>query len=146
MAVDGSKCINKIEEITEWNITRITAYNMSIAQENWLAERFSNGHDINVEKIIRTDNGSTMLDFTHSTVNKGNGAIEYARLMGLDLKDIIAVGDSYNDISLLKVCGLKIAMENGVTELKHIADHIAPPARENGLATVINTVIYPMVS
>ena len=145
MAVDGNKSINRIEEITDWEITRITAYNMSIDQENWLMKRFSNDDNVNVEKIIRTDNGSTMLDFTHFTVNKGNGATEYARIMGLDLKDIIAVGDSYNDISLLEVCGLKIAMENGVMELKHIADHIAPPARENGLATVINTVISPML-
>ena len=145
MAVDGNRCIAGREEICDWRLTRVTAYGMSDAQTDRLMERFAPVRGLNLARIIRTDNGRPMIDFTHSTVHKGEGARQYARLTGIDLRDAIAVGDSFNDVPLLQACGLKIAMENGVPELKAMADYVAPPVQADGLATAVENVIWPLL-
>jgi hypothetical protein len=38
-------------------------------------------------------------------------------------------------------CGLKVAVGNAVEELKEIADYIAPPLEEDGVADVINKFV-----
>ena len=47
-----------------------------------------------------------------------------AKYLGVSLGEVMAVGDGKNDISLLSVAGLGIAMGNASDELKGIADHV----------------------
>ena len=54
-----------------------------------------------------------------------------------------AVGDSYNDLPLLNVCGLRIAMGDAPEELKAIAHYVAPSAEEDGLAVAIEEYLLP---
>lgn len=72
---------------------------------------------------------------------KLHGISRIAEILKLKTHELIGVGDSYNDFPLLMACGLKIAMENAVPELKAIADFIAPPVEEDGVATVIEKFI-----
>ena len=44
-------------------------------------------------------------------------------------------------IPLLMACGLKIAMGNAYEELKSIADYVAPPIEEDGVADAIEKFI-----
>jgi hydroxymethylpyrimidine pyrophosphatase-like HAD family hydrolase len=62
-------------------------------------------------------------------------------MLGVKYEEIIGVGDSYNDYSLLMASGLKVAMGNAVKELKDVADYIAPSVDEDGLAEVIERYI-----
>lgn len=50
--------------------------------------------------------------------SKGNGLANWAKSEQMDLQDIVAFGDSYNDISMLKTVGLGIAMGNADDEVK----------------------------
>ena len=54
-----------------------------------------------------------------------------------------AAGDSYNDIPMLRVCGVGIAMGDAPQELKDIADYVAPPASEDGLAVALEEFLLP---
>ncbi|OGG35255.1 hypothetical protein A2363_02405 [Candidatus Gottesmanbacteria bacterium RIFOXYB1_FULL_47_11] len=72
---------------------------------------------------------------------KLHGIVRIAEKLNLQRNELIGVGDSYNDFPLLMACGLKIAMGNAVPELKAIADFIAPPVEEDGVATVIEKFI-----
>lgn len=72
---------------------------------------------------------------------KLHGIVEVVRLLNIRTKEIIGIGDGYNDFPLLMACGLKIAMGNAVPELKAIADFIAPSVEEDGVATVIEKFI-----
>lgn len=78
---------------------------------------------------------------SHSLATKQHGIIEVAKLLGISTKDIIGVGDGYNDFPLLMACGLKIAMGNASDELKKIADFVAPGVEEDGVATVIEKFV-----
>ncbi len=143
MAVDGDRCVTKSDEITDWCITRVTAWDMSDTYVERLVGQFGNSNGVNVAKIIRTDNGRPMLDFTHADVSKGAAVLRYAELLGIEPGQMIAAGDSYNDISLLQACGLRIAMGNGVDELKAMADYVAPSVYEDGLAVAIEDFVMP---
>ena len=64
-------------------------------------------------------------------------------MFGLDPEQLIAVGDSYNDLPMLEACGLGIAMGDAPSELKSIADYVAPSVDEDGLAVAIQEFVLP---
>jgi HAD superfamily hydrolase (TIGR01484 family) len=78
---------------------------------------------------------------THAQATKQHGIYEVAKILNIDPSEIIGVGDGGNDFPLLMACGLKVAMGNASDELKAIADYIAPPVDEDGLAHVIEKFI-----
>lgn len=54
---------------------------------------------------------------------KGNGLTHWAEHENIDLSEIVAFGDSYNDISMLTIAGLGIAMGNADDEVKAKASY-----------------------
>jgi HAD superfamily hydrolase (TIGR01484 family) len=97
--------------------------------------------DISAHQIAAHEPGKIILDITHALATKQHGVIEVAKILDIDPKEIIGVGDGYNDFPLLMACGLKIAMGNAVEELKTIADYIAPTVDEDGVAEVIKRFV-----
>ena len=57
--------------------------------------------------------------------------------------NIVAVGDSYNDLPMLEACGLSVAMGNAPPEVKSIADFVVPSVENDGLAVAINDHVLP---
>lgn len=68
--------------------------------------------------------------------------LKFAEITGIKTSDIMGIGDHYNDFPLLMACGLKVAMGNAVSDLKAIADYIAPSVEEDGLAVAIEKFIF----
>jgi hydroxymethylpyrimidine pyrophosphatase-like HAD family hydrolase len=93
--------------------------------------------------VVLPYNNLWAVDFTHSGVNKAAATLELSQMIGVDAGSMVAAGDSYNDMPLLQVCGLGIAMGNAPDELKAIADYVAPPVEEDGLAVAIEQFIMP---
>ena len=58
---------------------------------------------------------------------------------------MVAAGDSYNDLPMLKACGFSIAMGSAPGEVKAIADFVAPTVDEDGLAVAINDYVLPRI-
>jgi len=81
------------------------------------------------------------LNITHAKATKLHGIYEVGKRINVSPQEMIGVGDSYNDFSLLMACGLKVAMGNAIADLKAIADYIAPSVTEDGAATVIEKFI-----
>ena len=78
------------------------------------------------------------LDITATGATKQIALLEWAKLNNLTREEIVGVGDSYNDYSLLTAAGIVVAMGNAVDELKEIADFIAPTQEDSGILEVIN--------
>ncbi len=81
------------------------------------------------------------LEVLHKDVNKGIALSKLTSLLNIDKKDTIACGDSYNDIELLKAAGLAVSAENGVEDIKKIANYVSKNHNEHILADVIKTYI-----
>ena len=123
--------------ITHWNMVRISALDMDEESADRLALRFAGDPDLHVVKVFLPYNGFWAVDYTTSHVDKAAAALHLAGMLQVDPADMMAVGDSYNDVPLLRLCGLGVAMGNAPNELKAIADYVAPPVEEDGLAVAI---------
>lgn len=81
------------------------------------------------------------LEFTHKDATKGN-ALEYlANLKGIERERVIAIGDSYNDISMLQYAGLAVAMGNAPEDVKRHADYVTGTNDEDGVAQAIHRFV-----
>jgi Cof subfamily protein (haloacid dehalogenase superfamily) len=79
----------------------------------------------------------TYLEISSSKSSKAVAVKFLHEKIGLSSKEIIAIGDSYNDYDMLKLAGLGIAMGNSVELIKEAADDITLPNYEDGLAAAI---------
>ncbi len=80
-------------------------------------------------------------NITHIKATKLHGIAEISKILKLNKKEIIGVGDGYNDYPLLMASGLKVAMGNAVKDLKEIADFVAPSVTDDGVAVTIEKYI-----
>ena len=77
------------------------------------------------------------LDFYRRGVNKGSAVKRLAKHLGIPLKQVMAIGDYYNDLDMFRVAGLSIAMGNAPLEVRQAAHLIAPGNDEGGAAWAI---------
>lgn len=70
-------------------------------------------------------------------VNKGAGLKRIAKLMGLDAKDFVAIGDSPNDIEMLEASGFGVAVGNAHPELKKAAALVTKGEHGAGVAEAV---------
>jgi len=86
------------------------------------------------------------LDITDPRVNKGSSLELVSKEMGINLKNIMAMGDSENDIEFLRVAGYKVAVANADSELKDIADYVTRKSYGDGVAEAINRFVLADLS
>jgi hypothetical protein len=58
-------------------------------------------------------------------IDKGTALVALAREIGLEPTDFLAIGDSLNDIQMLKTAGIGITVANGHPDTKAVAQYIA---------------------
>ena len=78
------------------------------------------------------------LEFVGAKSSKGAALSEIGRIFGIDRSQMIAIGDSDNDVPMLKYAGLGVAMGNAAEEIKSICQYVAPSNNEDGVAKVID--------
>lgn len=69
--------------------------------------------------------------------SKGQAMIKVARHFGYEKKDIVAFGDSGNDIDMLERSGLGIAMGNGSSDCRQSADYVTDAIGDEGIYTAL---------
>lgn len=74
-------------------------------------------------------------------VNKGTGLMKMAELMDLDTSEFAAIGDSINDLEMLRQAGFAIAVGNADDFLKDIADYVSAESYGNGTVEAIEYLI-----
>lgn len=72
-------------------------------------------------------------EITNGLILKSTGVKKVMDYYSLDMKDSVGIGDSGNDVDMLKACGLGIAMGNAFEEAKEVADWITTDILEDGI-------------
>jgi Cof subfamily protein (haloacid dehalogenase superfamily) len=80
---------------------------------------------------------STEIEITSKMATKGKSLLKLASLLGIQKEEVIAFGDSGNDLSLIDGAGRLFAMGNGDSRIKEIAHEIALPIDQDGVAAVL---------
>jgi Cof subfamily protein (haloacid dehalogenase superfamily) len=81
------------------------------------------------------------LEFTNRNATKGFALKFLADYWGIDRKNVMAIGDNYNDTSMIEYAGLGVCVANGEEEIKKTADYITLSNEEDGVAYVLNKFI-----
>ena len=67
-------------------------------------------------------------------VSKLNAIETAAEYFNMDIAEVAAFGDDQNDIDMLRGCGIGVAMENAIDEVKSVADYICDSNEADGVA------------
>jgi phosphoglycolate phosphatase (TIGR01487 family) len=81
------------------------------------------------------------IHLTDPTVDKGSSLVKLASCMDVKTEEIMAIGDSENDIEFLQVVGLKVAVNNADEELKEIADYVTSKSYGDGFQEAVEKFI-----
>lgn len=76
-------------------------------------------------------------------VDKGTAVEKLAKHLDIAKNKVICVGDSYNDLPMLRFAGMGIAMGNAQSEVKEAADFVTLSNDEDGVACVIKKFMTP---
>lgn len=75
-------------------------------------------------------------------INKGQGIRDICSAIGICPEEVIAFGDAANDIPMLQVAGVGVAMGNASQEVKQAADAVTFSNNEDGIAVMLETILH----
>ena len=77
------------------------------------------------------------MEFNKLGVDKGAGLKHLAEILGIGIEETIAVGDNYNDMSMLQVAGLSVAAANAVDDVKKACDIVTKADNNQGVVAEV---------
>jgi len=100
------------------------------------------------QKIVDRENLNVILSdsgygyhINSKGVNKGSGFLEAIKILGVDLNDVIAIGDSETDIPLFKIVENSIAVSNSTENLKKIAKIVTTKKSGEGVLEGLDSIL-----
>ena len=81
------------------------------------------------------------LEFSHPEATKGYALQALAEHYGIKREEVIAIGDSYNDLEMLEYAGLGVMVANARDELKAKADYVTTAPNGAGVTEVIERFV-----
>lgn len=125
------------EALLEQGITKILWYDEAESILKWqevLAETDFNSAAFCTSKPV-------FLEFFNSKVSKASALKKIGELYHIRREEMIAVGDGYNDLSMIEYAGLGVAMGNAPEEIRQKAAYVTSSNEEDGIAGVIEKFI-----
>ena len=81
--------------------------------------------------------GATLLTLTAEAVDKGSGLRALCTASGIDLSEVVAIGDSEVDLPMFKLAGRAVAVGNATPEALAAAGLVVASVEEGGVAEAI---------
>jgi Cof subfamily protein (haloacid dehalogenase superfamily) len=99
-----------------------------------------------IERSIRSISTVTFskrnyLEILPVGVNKAKAVATVSRLLGVDLSEVVAIGDGLNDLEMLREVGFAIAMGNALDQVKAAADLVVGSNNEAGVAQAVIEIL-----
>ena len=92
-------------------------------------------------ELAVSSSGHNNLEITHRNAQKGIALETFVKSKGIDISETMAMGDSFNDVSMLERVGRAVAMGNADYEIKTLCDVITATNDEHGVAKAILEVL-----
>ena len=87
--------------------------------------------------VRAVSSGYGCIDILQDGIHKAWGLVELLKRWNLKPEQIMAFGDSENDIEMLELAGISFAMENAEEAVKEIATKVAPANSQAGVYQVL---------
>ena len=95
-----------------------------------------------IDQLHAVSTSKNDLEITHVNAQKGTALLRYAQTKKITPSQILAVGDSGNDLSMLSLnLGVTAAMANASATVKDVCSVIAPSNDQDGVAFLIEDIL-----
>lgn len=121
----GEKLLSIKNEWGKWQICKLSCMTGGCEREECF-EKLKEYYE-----IIALDPHTA--EFVPKGFHKGSGILKVCELLGADVKDTFAFGDSRNDLEMLETAGVAVAMGNGSEEAKKAADYVTTNLEDDGI-------------
>lgn len=64
------------------------------------------------------------IELNHQGVHKGSGLRQLAKMLSIPMIETMAIGDSYNDLEMLKSAGYSVAMANAPKDIQAVCSYV----------------------
>jgi Cof subfamily protein (haloacid dehalogenase superfamily) len=94
--------------------------------------------------VLRTEYAArdlSMVDVLNHGCSKGHALERWASYRGIPRKEVMAIGDNYNDIEMLAFAGVPFIMGNAAEDLRRDGWTVTLPNDQNGVAAAIEQVM-----
>lgn len=88
-------------------------------------------------RVRAVSSGYGCIDILQDGIHKAWGLVELLKRWNLKPEQIMAFGDSENDIEMLELAGISFAMENAEESVKRVATKVAPANSQAGVYQVL---------
>lgn len=103
-----------------------------------------NNIDVYLSEVLKNDKeiksvwtNDHLVELVPANASKAIGLKKLCEAINVDINNVVAVGDFYNDIELLNAAKVKVVVGNAPQELKDMADVVVDKCLNGGLAEVI---------
>jgi Cof subfamily protein (haloacid dehalogenase superfamily) len=84
---------------------------------------------------------SYFMEVFHKSCTKGNATAFLARRLGLDLDQVVCIGDNWNDVEMLAMAGCGVAVANAAPGIAPYARRLAPRNDEDAVAVIVDQIL-----
>lgn len=91
----------------------------------------------NVPELSVTSSVAGNAEFNAKGVNKGNGLLSLMKDLGINREHVVAIGDSDNDLEMLQMAGVSVAMGNAAAHIKEAAVYVTEDNDHEGAAAFL---------
>ncbi|MEH7294300.1 Cof-type HAD-IIB family hydrolase [Priestia megaterium] len=119
-----------------------------IASQEWLKFGYDIPDDALREEVLKQIAGISDFEISNSSltnleinalgINKAKGIMTVCERLGISTDEVIAMGDSLNDMAMIEAAGCGIAMGNAQEAVKEAADWVTDTNVNNGVAKAIS--------
>lgn len=83
-----------------------------------------------------------LFEVIDTRVSKSYAIEQFCLQHGFSIDNVIAFGDSTNDVEMLQSAGIGVCVGNGTSDAKAVADYIAGSCEEDGVAHFLNEFLH----
>ncbi|WP_210129293.1 Cof-type HAD-IIB family hydrolase [Staphylococcus sp. GDX8P66P] len=123
---------DKIQDTPGEIVMKILAFDSDLEKIDRVSETLAKSESLAVSSSSRGN-----IEITHSDAQKGIALNTIAERLNIDMKNVMAIGDNMNDVSMLERVGYSVAMENAAPEVKAIAKYETDSNEQSGVGKAI---------
>jgi 5-amino-6-(5-phospho-D-ribitylamino)uracil phosphatase len=134
-----------------YNRERWIGADLAYDAKQWLKFGYYSENPPLLADIRRTVESWGILEMTNSSpanielnplgISKASGLREVCSLLGIDMSQVVAMGDSLNDMTMIREAGLGVAMGNAQDVVKAEADYVTDSNEDHGVARAIREMV-----
>ena len=125
--------------MSQWKKTDLGAHKvMCMGDERQIADLYSELVKMFFDDLHVYRSRPTYLEIAPKTVSKATALrLLMKKRFDSDLSEVMAFGDNYNDVDMIRTTGYGIAVGNAIQEVKDVAKEITLNSKDDGVAIAI---------